>query len=85
MIKFQPGDKVICIKDSAIEENFNLPKDIVYTVKQVHNKYSIELKGVTLLFDSSRFIRADPDYATISPVIRKIRQMEKRFHANQNI
>jgi len=80
---FKVGDKVVCIKQS--EGPFLLPLNVEFTITQVTSFGSFRLNNdKTYSYSPERFILASeyvPDDPMLSPVIKKIRQMEARRKA----
>lgn len=81
---FKVGDKVICIKDSDVGRSFNLPKYKVYTVAEV-TEALIVVEGIYGSFYASRFALVEEGFEEITPVIRKIREMERRRTAGATV
>jgi len=61
MIKFKPGDKVVCVDNTTQPFNSNLELGNVYTIRHTHNDNSVSLEEKKhYIFFSSRFVHLIP-------------------------
>lgn len=76
-MQFNIGDRLVCV-DGRVRWQTGMECQVISITRDDFLEV-LFLNGRENILKPSRFVYADPTFNNLSPVERKIRQMEKRF------